>query len=119
MSKLKQEAFAKLLVKTGLSQEDLKSMGIDVLEASSNEGRIVDNATRVLTNQQDKAVKKDMERIIEIVQNKDVLKVSEGNELIRKYKDDFVFTKKKKVDGVKQDVDCYPRLCIKIESVDV
>ena len=53
MSKLKQEAFAKLLVKTGLSQDELKSMGIDVLEASSNEGRIVDNATRVLTNQQD------------------------------------------------------------------
>ena len=119
MSKLKQEAFAKLLVKTGLSQEELKSMGIDVLEASTNEGRIVDNATRVLTNQQDKAVKKDMERLIEIVQNKDVLNVAEGNELIRKYRSDFVFSKKKTIDGVKQDVDCYPRLTFKIESVDL
>ena len=94
-------------------------MGIDVLEASSNEGRIVDNATRVLTNQQDKAVKKDMERLIEIVQNKDVLNVAEGNELIRKYKSDFVYSKKKTKDGEKQDVDCYPRLSVKIESVDL
>ena len=119
MSKLKQEAFAKLMVKTGLSKEELKKMGIDVLEASSNEGRIVDNATRVLTNQQDKAVKKDMERLIDIVQNKDVLNVAEGNELIRKYRSDFVFSKKKTIDGVKQDVDCYPRLTFKIESVHV
>ena len=119
MSKLKQEAFAKLLVKTGLSQDELKSMGIDVLEASSNEGRIVDNATRVLTNQQDKAVKKDMKRLFEIVQNKYVLSVSEWNDLIRKYYSDFIYSKKKTRDGVKVAVDCYPRLSVKIESVDV
>jgi len=119
MSKLKQEAFAKLMVKTGLSKEELKEMDIDVLEASSNEGRIVDNATRVLTNQQDKAVHKDMSRIIEIVQNKDVLNVAEGNELIRKYKDEFVYQVNKSIEGEKKPVDCYPRLSVKIESVDL
>ena len=118
-NKLKTDAFSKLLAKSGLTQEQLKSMGIEVLEASSNEGRILENASKVLASQNDKAVQKDMNRLVDIVNNKDVLNVAEGNELIRKYKDDFVFTKKKKVDGVKQDVDCYPRLSIKIESVDV
>ena len=94
-------------------------MGIEVLEASSNEGRILEKASKVLASQDDKSVQKDMNRLIEIVNNKDVLNVAEGNELIRNYKDNFVYSMKKKIDGEKQDVDCYPRLCIKIESVEV
>lgn len=118
-NKLKTDAFAKLLAKTGLTQEQLKAMDIEVLEASSNEGRILENASKVLASQDDKAVHKDMNRLVEIVNNKDVLNVAEGNELIRTYKDDFVYSKKKTKDGEKQDVDCYPRLSIKIESVEV
>lgn len=118
-NKLKTDAFAKLLAKSGLTQEQLKSMGIEVLEASSNEGRILENASKVLASQEDKAVQKDMNRLVEIVNNKDVLNVAEGNSLIRKYKDDFVYSKKKTIEGVKQDVDCYPRLSIKIESVEL
>ena len=118
-NKLKTDAFAKLLAKTGLTQEQLKAMDIEVLEASSNEGRILENASKVLASQDDKAVQKDMNRLVEIVNNKDVLNVAEGNELIRTYKDDFVYSKKKTKDGEKQDVDCYPRLSIKIESVEV
>ena len=118
-NKLKTDAFAKLLAKSGLTQEQLKSMGIEVLEASSNEGRILENASKVLASQDDKAVQKDMNRLVEIVNNKDVLNVAEGNELIRKYKSDFVYSKKKTIDGVKQNVDCYPRLSIKIESVEL
>ena len=118
-NKLKTDAFAKLLAKTGLTQEQLKAMDIEVLEASSNEGRILENASKVLASQDDKAVNKDMNRLVEIVNNKDVLNVAEGNELIRTYKDDFVYSKKKTKDGEKQDVDCYPRLSIKIESVEV
>jgi hypothetical protein len=118
-NKLKTDAFAKLLAKTGLSQEQLKSMGIEVLEASSNEGRILENASKVLASQDDKAVQKDMNRLVDIINNKDVLNVSEGNGLIRKYKDNFVYSKKKTIDGEKQDVDCYPRLSIKIESVEI
>jgi hypothetical protein len=118
-NKLKTDAFAKLLAKTGLSQEQLKSMGIEVLEASSNEGRILENASKVLASQEDKAVQKDMNRLVEIVNNKDVLNVAEGNELIIKYKDDFVYSKMKTIDKEKKEVDCYPRLSIKIESVEV
>jgi len=118
-NKLKTDAYAKLLAKSGLTQEQLKSMGIEVLEASSNEGRILENASKVLASQDDKAVEKDMNRLVEIVNNKDVLNVAEGNELIRNYKDNFVYSKKKTIDGEKKDVDCYPRLSIKIESVEV
>lgn len=118
-NKLKTDAFAKLLAKSGLTQEQLKEMDIEVLEASSNEGRILENASKVLASQDDKAVKKDMNRLVDIINNKDVLNVAEGNELIRNYKDNFVYSKKKTIDGEKRDVDCYPRLSIKIESVEV
>jgi len=118
-NKLKTDAFAKLLAKSGLTQETLKSMGIEVLGASSNEGRILENASKVLASQDDKAVQKDMNRLVEIVNNKDVLNVTEGNELIRNYKDNFVYSKKKTIDGEKKDVDCYPRLSFKIESIEV
>jgi hypothetical protein len=115
-NKLKTDAFAKLLAKSGLTQEQLKSMGIEVLEASSNEGRILENASKVLASQDDKAVQKDMNRLVDIINNKDVLNVAEGK---RKYKGNFVYSKKKTIDGEKQDVDCYPRLSIKIESVEI
>ena len=118
-NKLKTDAFAKLLAKTGLKEEQLKAMDIEVLEASSNEGRILENASKVLASQDDKAVQKDMNRLVEIVNNKDVLNVTEGNELIRNYKDNFVYSKKKTIDGEKKDVDCYPRLSFKIESIEV
>ena len=118
-NKLKTDAFAKLLAKSGLTQEQLKEMDIEVLEASSNEGRILENASKVLASQDDKAVQKDMNRLVEIVNNKDVLNVAEGNELIRNYKDNFVYSKKKTIDGEKKEVNCYPRLSIKIESVEV
>ena len=118
-NKLKTDAFAKLLAKSRLTQEQLKEMDIEVLEASSNEGRILENASKVLASQEDKAVKKGMNRLVDIINNKDVLNVAEGNELIRNYKDNFVYSKKKTIDGEKRDVDCYPRLSIKIESVEV
>lgn len=118
-NKLKTDAFAKLLAKTGLTQEQLKAMDIVVLEASSNEGRILEKASKVLASQDDKAVQKDMNRLVDIINNKDVLNVAEGNELIRKYKDDFVYSKMKTINQEKQEVDCYPRLSIKIESVEV
>ena len=118
-NKLKTDAFAKLLAKSGLTQEQLKEMDIVVLEASSNEGRILENASKVLASQDDKAVQKDMNRLIKIVQNKDVLNVAEGNDLIIKYKNEFVYPKTKKVDGEKKDVHCYPKLSIKIESIEV
>lgn len=118
-NKLKIDAFAKLLAKTGLTQEQLKEMDIELLEASSNEGRILENASKVLASQDDKAVEKDMKRLIDIVKNKDVLNVAEGNSLIRKYKDEFVYSKIKTIDKEKREVDCYPRLSIKIESVEI
>ena len=118
-NKLTQEAFAKLMVKTGLDESQLNDMGIFCKEASSNEGRILENASKVLTSQDDKAVKKDMSRLIAIVNNKDVLNVSEGNDLIRKYKDNFVFSKKLKIEGESQQVDVYPYLSVKIESRQV
>lgn len=118
-NKLKTDAFAKLLAKSGLTQEQLKEMDIVVLEASSNEGRILENASKVLASQEDKSVQKDMNRLVDIINNKDVLNVAEGNTLIRNYKDNFVYSKKKTIDGEKKDVDCYPRLSIKIESVEV
>ena len=107
------------MVKTGLDESQLNDMGIFCKEASSNEGRILENASKVLTSQDDKAVKKDMSRLIAIVNNKDVLNVSEGNDLIRKYKDNFVFSKKLKIEGESQQVDVYPYLSVKIESRQV
>lgn len=118
-NKLTQEAFAKLMVKTSLDESQLNDMGIFCKEASSNEGRILENASKVLTSQDDKAVKKDMSRLIAIVNNKDVLNVSEGNDLIRKYKDNFVFSKKLKIEGESQQVEVYPYLSVKIESRQV
>ena len=118
-NKLKTDAFAKLLAKSGLTKEQLKEMDIVVLEASSNEGRILENASKVLASQDDKSVQKDMNRLIKIVQNKDVLNVAEGNDLIIKYKNEFVYPKMKTIDSEKQEVNCYPRLSIKIESVEV
>ena len=118
-NKLKTDAYAKLLAKSGLTQEQLKEMGIEVLEASSNEGRILENASKVLASQDDKAVQADMKRLVKIVENKDELNVAEGNSLIRKYKSDFVYSKEKTIDGVKKKVDCYPRLSTKIESVEL
>jgi hypothetical protein len=118
-NKLKTDAFAKLLAKTGLTREQLKEIDIEVLEASSNEGRILENASKVLASQDDKAVEKDMNRLVDIINNKDVLNVAEGNSLIRKYKDEFVYSKIKTIDKEKREVDCYPRLSIKIESVEI
>ena len=118
-NKLKTDAFAKLLAKSGLTKEQLKEMDIVVLEASSNEGRILENASKVLASQDDKSVQKDMNRLIKIVQNKDVLNVAEGNDIIIKYKNEFVYPKMKTIDSEKQEVNCYPRLSIKIESVEV
>lgn len=76
-----------------LKPEELAQFDIEVKESSTNEGRIVGKATTHALQSNDKEVQKDMDTIKEIVQDKSVYRIDEGNALIEKYPDVFKYTK--------------------------
>lgn len=103
--------------------EELAQFDIEVKESSTNEGRIVGNATTYALQSNDKEVQKDMETIKKIVQDKAVYRIEEGNALIEKYQDVFKYTKMLKSTELdeegnefSEETEVLPRLETKISS---
>lgn len=113
----------KALMAKRLKPEELAQFDIEVKESSTNEGRIVGNATTHALQSNDKEVQKDMETIKKIVKDKAVYRIEEGNALIEKYQDVFSFRKTLKSDELDEEgnetteeVEVLPRLETKISS---
>ena len=84
------QGLAELLKAKGISVKEMEAHNVSVSVPATNEGRVVANASK-LAQSNDKAVAKDGERILELVQ--DSSREKELNSLIRKHEGVMTFVK--------------------------
>ena len=109
------QGLAELLKAKGITAEEMRDFNVSVSVPATNEGRVVANASK-LAQSNDKAIKKDGDRILELIQ--DSSREKELNSLIRKHAGEMVFTKplKNAETGETEDTETLPQLKDNFES---
>ena len=109
------QGLAELLKAKGITAQEMKDFNVSVSVPATNEGRVVANASK-LAQSNDKAVAKDGERILELIQ--DSSREKELNSLIRKHEGEMVFTKplKNAETGEIEETETLPQLKDNFES---
>jgi len=109
------QGLAELLKAKGITAEEMKDFNVSVSVPATNEGRVVANASK-LAQSNDKAVSKDGNRILELVQ--DSSREKELNSLIRKHEGVMLYTKplKNAETGETEETETLPQLKDNFES---
>ena len=109
------QGLAELLKAKGISVKEMEAHNVSISVPATNEGRVVANASK-LAQSNDKAVAKDGERILELVQ--DSSREKELNSLIRKHEGVMTYTKplKNAETGETQETETLPQLKDNFES---
>lgn len=109
------QGLAELLKAKGITAEEMRDFNVSVSVPATNEGRVVANASK-LAQSNDKAVAKDGNRILELIQ--DSSREKELNSLIRKHEGEMIFTKplKNAETGEIEETETLPQLKDNFES---